>query len=153
YREAQERILNGEWKTKGWKDLWDLLERVYHREWDSGFYFGEGLFGLNKSIAKEKKLYVGEVVHFYPKISVAEVRIVDNPIKIGDTIHIIGKKTGLVRQKVKSMQVDRKDIEVAERGMTVGLKTEERVREGDKVYLIIKVNQENKREDLLSVKN
>jgi len=32
YREAQERILNGEWKTKGWKDLWDLLERVYHRE-------------------------------------------------------------------------------------------------------------------------
>ena len=153
YREARDRILNGEWNTKGWKDLLDMLERVYHREWDSGFYFGEGLFGLNKSIAKEKKVYVGEIIKFYPRISVAEVRVVDNPIKIGDTIHIIGKKTGLVRQKVKSMQVDRKDIQVAERGMTVGLKTEERVREGDKVYLIIEINQENKRENLTSIKN
>ncbi|MDQ7055948.1 MAG: hypothetical protein Q9M89_05540 [Persephonella sp.] len=136
YREARDRILNGEWNTKGWKDLWDRLERVYHREWDSGFYFGEGLFGINKSIAKEKKLYVGEVIKFYPRISVAEVKIIDNPISIGDTIHIIGEKTGLIRQTVKSMQIDRKDIAKAERGITVGLKTEERVRPGDKVYLI-----------------
>jgi putative protease len=144
YKEARDRILNGEWNTKGWRDLLDMLERIYHREWDSGFYFGEGLFGLNKSIAKEKKLYVGEIVKYYSKISVAEVKIIDNPIKIGDTIHIIGKKTGLVRQKVKSMQVDRKDIEVAERGMLIGLKTEEKVRPGDKVYLIKEVEQERK---------
>jgi len=142
YKEARDRILNGEWNTKGWKDLLDMLERVYHRQWDNGFYFGEGLFGLNKSIAKEKKVFVGEIVKYYPKISVAEVKIIDNPIKIGDTIHIIGKKTGLVRQKVKSMQVDRKDIEIAERGMLVGLKTEDKVRAGDKVYLIQEVNQE-----------
>ena len=145
YREAQERILNGEWKTKGWKDLWDLLERVYHREWDSGFYFGEGLFGLNKSIAKEKKLYVGEIVHFYPKISVAEVKIVNNPMRIGDTIHIIGKKTGVVRQKVESMQIDRKNIEIAERGQVVGLKTVERVRPGDKVYIMKEIEVEDEK--------
>jgi len=142
YREARDRILNGEWNTKGWKDLLDMLERVYHRQWDNGFYFGEGLFGLNKSIAKEKKLFVGEVVKYYPKISVAEVKIIDNPIKLGDTIHIIGKKTGLVRQKVKSMQVDRKGIEIADRGIVVGLKTEDRVRAGDKVYLIQEVHTE-----------
>ncbi len=145
YREAQERIINGEWKTKGWKDLWDLLERVYHREWDSGFYFGEGLFGLNKSIAKEKKLYVGEIVHFYPKISVAEVKIVNNPMRIGDTIHIIGKKTGVVRQKVESMQIDRKNIEIAERGQVVGLKTVERVRPGDKVYIMKEIEVEDEK--------
>ena len=142
YREARDRILNGEWETKGWKDLWDMLERVYHREWDSGFYFGEGLFGLNKSIAKEKKLYVGEVVHYYPKISVAEVKIINNPMKVGDTIHIIGKKTGVVRQTVESMQVDRKNIEVAERGMVVGLKTTDKVRKGDKVYVMKEVDVE-----------
>jgi len=136
YREARDRILNGEWDKKGWKDLWDMLERVYHREWDSGFYFGEGGFGLNRSIAKEKKLYVGEIIKYYPKISVAELKVVDNPVSIGDTIHIIGKKTGLIRQKVKSMQVEKKDIQKADRGIVVGLKTEERVRPGDKVYLI-----------------
>ncbi|NPA12813.1 MAG: U32 family peptidase [Aquificae bacterium] len=141
YREARDRILNGEWNTKGWQDLLDKLERVYHREWDSGFYFGKGGFGLNKSIAKEKKLFVGEVVKFYPKIKVAEVKIIDHPISIGDTIHIIGKKTGLVRQKVSSMQVDRKNIQRADRGMVVGLKTDERVRVGDKIYLITQVDQ------------
>jgi len=139
YREARDRILNGEWETKGWKDLWDMLERVYHREWDGGFYFGEGLFGINKSIAKEKKLYVGEVTKFYPKISVAEVKVINNPMKVGDTIHIIGKKTGVVRQQVKSMQVDGKNIETAERGIMVGLKTDERVRVGDKVYVLEEV--------------
>ena len=139
YREARDRIINGEWKTKGWKDLWDRLERVYHRQWDSGFYFGEGLFGINKSIAKEQKLYVGEIIHYYPKISVAEVKIINNPIKIGDTIHIIGKQTGVIRQKVESMQVDRKNIEVAERGMVVGLKTVDRVKKGDKIYVMKEV--------------
>ncbi|WP_456465130.1 peptidase U32 family protein [Persephonella sp.] len=136
YREARDRILNGEWDKKGWKDLWDMLERVYHREWDSGFYFGEGRFGLNRSIAKEKKLYVGEIIKYYPKISVAELRVVDNPVSIGDTIHIIGKKTGLIRQTVRSMQVEKKDIQQADRGMVVGLKTDDKVRKGDKVYLI-----------------
>ncbi len=140
YREARDRILNGEWDKKGWKDLWDMLERVYHREWDSGFYFGEGRFGLNRSIAKEKKLYVGEIIKYYPKISVAELKVVDNPVSIGDTIHIIGKKTGLIRQTVRSMQVEKKDIQQADRGMVVGLKTDDKVRPGDKVYLIKQVD-------------
>ena len=151
YREARDRILNGEWETKGWKDLWDRLERVYHREWDSGFYFGEGFFGMNKSIAKEKKVFVGEVVKFYPKISVAEVKIVDNPIKVGDTIHIIGKKTGVVRQIVESMQIDGKNIKETQRGDMIGLKTVERVRPGDKVYLIVEVNQKENQKETLNV--
>ena len=140
YREARDRILNGEWDKKGWKDLWDMLERVYHREWDSGFYFGEGRFGLNRSIAKERKLYVGEIIKYYPKISVAELKVVDNPVSIGDTIHIIGKKTGLIRQTVRSMQVEKKNIQQADRGMVVGLKTDDKVRPGDKVYLIKQVD-------------
>ncbi|WP_457623807.1 peptidase U32 family protein [Persephonella sp.] len=144
YREARDRILNGEWNKKGWKDLLDMLERVYHREWDSGFYFGEGFFGLNKSIAREQKLYVGEVVKFYPKISVAEVKIIDNPIKIGDTIHIIGKKTGVLRQTVKSMEINKKSIDIAERGVTVGLKTDDKVRVGDKVYLMKEIETADK---------
>ncbi|WP_456402821.1 peptidase U32 family protein [Persephonella sp.] len=144
YREARDRILNGEWNKKGWKDLLDMLERVYHREWDSGFYFGKGFFGLNKSIAREQKLYVGEVVKFYPKISVAEVKIIDNPIKIGDTIHIIGKKTGVLRQTVKSMEINKKSIDIAERGVTVGLKTDDKVRVGDKVYLMKEIETADK---------
>jgi len=153
YREARDRILRGEWKTKGWKDLWDRLERVYHREWDSGFYFGEGFFGINKSVAKEKKLYVGEIIKFYPRISVAELKVIDHPLKIGDTIHIIGKKTGLIRQKVNSMQIEGKNVERVERGTVVGIKTDGKVRQGDKVYLIkeVDVSDNNKTETKLII--
>lgn len=91
------------------------------------------------------------MIKYYPKISVAEVRIVNNPMKIGDTIHIIGKTTGVVRQKVESMQIDRQNIQIAERGMVVGLKTAERVREGDKVYVMEEVDNSqllNKKEKI-----
>ena len=136
YKEARERILNNEWQEKGYQDLLDLLERVYHREWDGGFYFKEASFGINSSIAKEEKIYVGDVLKFYPKASVAEVKIVAHPLKIGDTIHIIGKTTGLIRQKVESMEIENQKIEEAEKGVVVGLKVNEKVREKDKVYLI-----------------
>lgn len=136
YKEARDRILNNEWEEKGYQDLLDMLERVYHREWDGGFYFKEASFGVNSSIAKEEKIYVGDVIKFYPKASVAEVKIVAHPLKIGDTIHIIGKSTGLVRQKVESMEIENQKIEQAEKGVVIGLKVAEKVREKDKVYLI-----------------
>ncbi|MGC8677205.1 MAG: peptidase U32 family protein [Hydrogenobaculum sp.] len=136
YKEARERILNNEWSQKGYQDLIDMLERVYHREWDGGFYFGEASFGINSSIAKEEKIYVGDVVKFYPKASVAEVKIVAHPLKLGDIIHIIGKTTGLVRQKVESMEIENQRIEEAEKGVIIGLKVTEKVREKDKVYLV-----------------
>ncbi len=136
YKEARDRILNNKWEEKGYQDLLDMLERVYHREWDGGFYFKEASFGVNSSIAKEEKIYVGDVIKFYPKASVAEVKIVAHPLKIGDTIHIIGKSTGLVRQKVESMEIENQKIEQAEKGVVIGLKVAEKVREKDKVYLI-----------------
>lgn len=136
YKQARERILNDEWDKKGYTDLLDMLERVYHREWDGGFYFGEASFGINASIAKEEKIFVGEVIKYYPKASVAEINIMAQELNIGDTIHIIGKTTGLVRQEVESMEIEKQKIEKAQKGMVVGLKVAEKVREKDKVYLI-----------------
>lgn len=136
YKEAKERILNNEWETKGYEDLIDMLEKVYHREWDGGFYLKEASFGTNSSIAKEEKIYVGEVLKYYPKASVAEVKITAHELKIGDIVHIIGKTTGFIRQKVESMEIDKKQISIASKNSIVGLKVIEKVREKDKVYLI-----------------
>ncbi len=136
YKEARERILNEEWSQKGCEDLIDVLEKVYHREWDGGFYFGDASFGLNSSVAKEEKIYIGDVVKFYPKVSGAEVNIKAESIKIGDTIHIMGKTTGLIRQIVESMEVENQTIGQASKGMLIGLKVIDKVRENDKVYLM-----------------
>ena len=83
---------------------------------------------------EEKKL-VGKVTHYYGKIGVAVVELEDE-LKLGDEISIEGKTTNF-KQKVESMQIEHKPIEIARAGDSIGLKVNEKVREGDKVYKII----------------
>lgn len=82
-----------------------------------------------------EKIMVGKITHYYPRIGVAVVELQER-LKKGDKIEIEGKTTRLV-QTVTSMQLNHVDIEVAESGQSIGLKVEDRVREGDKVYKII----------------
>jgi len=82
-----------------------------------------------------EKKYIGKVSHFYPKISVAVIDLEDS-LKKGDKISIEGKTTNF-SQIVESMQIEHKDVEIANAGNSIGLKVNERVREGDKVYKII----------------
>ena len=145
YRTARDALLEGSFNEKLRQELIDMVSRVYHREWDSGFYFGKASFGINESIAKEKKVYVGKVTNYYSRIGVAEVKLETGELKLGDTIHIIGKKTGVVRQKVESMQMDRKPLEKVQAPAVIGLKVVEKVRPGDKVYLIVEVSEEEKK--------
>mgnify|MGYP001773475343 CR=1 FL=1 len=77
---------------------------------------------------------VGKVAHFYPKISVAVIEVLDE-IKVGDKIAIKGKTTNF-EQIVESMQIEHKQVEKASKGDSVGLKVIERVREGDEVFKI-----------------
>ena len=82
-----------------------------------------------------EKILVGKVAHYYPKIGVAVIDLKER-LKKGDKIEIEGKTTKLI-QAVTSMQLNHVDIEVGEAGQLIGLKVENRVREGDKVYKII----------------
>ncbi|MCK4223262.1 translation elongation factor-like protein [Candidatus Bathyarchaeota archaeon] len=78
---------------------------------------------------------VGRVTHYFSKIGVAVLELSDK-LSVGDRILIRGMTTN-VEQTVDSMQIDRVDIESAEAGKSVGLKVEDRVREGDSVYKIL----------------
>ena len=90
---------------------------------------------MNEEKVEEKKL-VGKVTHYYTKIGVAVVELSDE-LRVGDEISIEGKTTNL-RQKVESMQIEHKPVEVAKPGDAIGLKVVDRVRENDLVYKIIK---------------
>jgi len=82
-----------------------------------------------------EKILVGKVTHYYPKIGVAVIEL-QEVLKKGEKIEIEGKTTKLI-QTVTSMQLNHVDIDVAEKGQSIGLKVEDRVREGDKVYKVI----------------
>ncbi|MCX8093942.1 MAG: translation elongation factor-like protein [Candidatus Goldbacteria bacterium] len=81
----------------------------------------------------EKK--IGVVDDFYAKVSVAAFKL-DDTLAIGDTIHIQGHTTNLT-QKVTSMQIDRKDVQQANPGDSIGIKVDSRVRKGDIVYKVM----------------
>ena len=144
YRTARDALLEGSFNETLRRELIEMVSKVYHRDWDSGFYFGAPTFGINRSKATEHKVYIGVVEKYYPRIGVAEVKVETGELKVGDTVHIIGKKTGLVRQKVESMQIDRQPVSHVKAPTRIGLKVKERVREGDKVFLIKPVTQEEK---------
>jgi len=77
---------------------------------------------------------IGKIRHFYQKINVAVVELTDE-LKQGDEILIKGKITNL-RQKAESMQVEHKNIAVAKKGESIGLKVNEPVKESDTVYKV-----------------
>ena len=81
----------------------------------------------------EKKL-VGEIIHFFDKISVAVVQIKDT-IKVGDKISIEGPQTNF-EMKIDSMQVEHKPLQQAKKGDDIGMKTPKPVRAKDLVYKV-----------------
>jgi len=77
---------------------------------------------------------IGKVTHYYTKIGVAVIELTDT-IKVGDTIRIKGATSDFT-QTVDSMQIEHKNVKVAKAGDSIGLKVDDRVREGDQVYKV-----------------
>jgi putative protease len=78
-----------------------------------------------------KKL-VGKISHYFSKIGVGVIELSDE-LKIGDRISIEGATTK-VEQDVRSMQVEHEEVKSAGPGDAIGMKVDQRVREGDLVY-------------------
>ncbi len=86
-------------------------------------------------MSEQKLKEVGTVTHFFSKIGVAIVDLSDT-ISVGARILIKGMTTS-VEQTVDSMQIEHKDVQKADAGQSIGLKVNDRVREGDTVYQIL----------------
>jgi len=83
------------------------------------------------SIPEEGKL-IGKITHYFGNIGVAVLELTDT-LKVGDTIRIVGGQTDFT-QTVGSMEIEHKKVKVAKAGDSVGLKVEQKIREGYKVY-------------------
>jgi hypothetical protein len=81
---------------------------------------------------EEDILEIGTVQHFFSKISVAIVDLTA-PLSVGDRILVKGPTTDF-EMTVDSLQVERKPIQRAEGGQSVGLKLPQQVKERDVVY-------------------
>ena len=75
---------------------------------------------------------IGKVTHYFCNIGVAVIDISDK-LKVGDSIRIVGGEIDFA-QAVGSMEVEHQKVEAAKPGDSVGLKVDQKVREGYKVY-------------------
>ena len=83
------------------------------------------------SLAGEER--VGIVTHYFGHLSVAAVRMESGSLRVGDTIHVVGR-TSDFRQRVESMQVEHEPVSEVRAGQEFGLKVTDHARENDSVY-------------------
>jgi len=76
----------------------------------------------------------GVIIKFFAKPSVAAIQVT-GAIRVGDRLHYKGATTDF-QEEVATMEVDNKPVEGAKAGDMVGIKVQERVREGDKVFCV-----------------
>jgi translation elongation factor EF-Tu-like GTPase len=77
---------------------------------------------------------IGKVTHYFSNIGVAVIELTDT-LKVGDTIRIVGGETDF-NQTVDSMEIEHQKVEQAKSGDSVGMKIDQKVRDGYKVYKI-----------------
>jgi putative protease len=120
-------------------ELLASVEQVYNRGFSSGFYCGKPVGKWNagpQNASPVKKRFVGIVVNYFKKLSVAEIAVQDAPFALGDELFIEGATTGFLRQKVESLQIEAQAVTDAPAGIHVALKVSEPVRRGDKLYVM-----------------
>lgn len=78
---------------------------------------------------------VGEVTHYYNRISVAVLKLTGE-LRIGDTVHILGRITDTI-QRVGSMEIEHQKVHMVGAGEEVALEVDEYVRKGDNVFKYI----------------
>ena len=77
---------------------------------------------------------VGKVMDFFAHPVVAGIDM-SGTLKVGDKIHIKGHTTD-IEMEIASMQIDNANVDKAKKGDSVGIKVPDRVRPGDKVYVV-----------------
>ncbi len=82
-----------------------------------------------------EKTLIGKVSHFYPKISVVVIELEDT-LKVGDKISFEKEET-MFEQTVESMQIDRENVNEATKGQAIGLRVDQKVSEGSRVFKVV----------------
>ena len=151
YREAIDSVREGSYNKEKIAEWNRRLRTVFNRGMSEGFYHGQAFkywSGKANSKATTKKELVGTVEHFYPDMSVAEVRVHASDLWEGQPCLISGVTTGIVRFVVEDLRLDEQKVRQVVQGDIVTMVVPGRVRQNDKLYKIVETSSETiKRQD------
>ena len=141
YRRAVDAVAAGTYTPELVAELTEEVKKVFHREFSVGMYYGrpgvDQFTDSEDSLATTVKRHVGIVIDYFLKAGIAQVKVQDHAVRVGDTLQIHGPTTGVEELVVDGLRRDDEVLEVAERGNWVTFKAP-RCRVGDKVFFIEK---------------
>lgn len=144
YKQALDAISHNTYSSKKIEEWNKDLGTVFNRGFTENFYMGrkvsEWSMGAG-SKATTKRIQVGIVEKYYPKIQVVQVLIQAKVlVEKGDNFIITSEKTGLVESQIETLMINEKKVDQAEQGDVITFKIDQKVRKNDMMYLIKQVN-------------
>ena len=141
YDEALRMMERGEYNPTTAAALKERLATVFNRGFWEGYYAGRPVAEHSEnygSAATRRKVYVGKVVNFYKKISVAEVLVEAAPLEVGEEIFFMGATTGVAEQRLEELHgPDGETTARVEQGVLCAIRTEALIRRGDQLYKFV----------------
>ncbi len=145
YDEALRAMEEGRYTPALAASLKDRLAEVFNRGFWEGYYAGRPVAEHSEhygSAATRRKVYVGKVVNFYKKISVAEVLVEASPLAVGEEIFFMGATTGVVEQRLEELRGPEGEITAqAAQGQLCAIRTTQLIRRGDQLYKFVETNE------------
>ena len=141
YRRAVDAVADGAYTPELVAKLTEDVKRVFHREFSEGLYFGrpgaDQFADSEDSLATTVKRHIGIVIDYFLKAGIAQVKVQDHELAVGDEIQIHGPTTGVIEMTAGELRRDEEIVQSCGRGEWVTLKTP-RCRVGDKVFYVEK---------------
>lgn len=138
YDEAVNAIIDGTY-DEARVAQWDVrLAQVFNRGFWDGYYLGQRLgewshkYGSSSTHVKE---YCAKAIRYFSNLGVAEFVVESGELKVGDEIYIIGPTTGAIPMRVEEIRVDLKPVEKTVKGEHFSIKTDQKIRPSDRLYL------------------
>jgi putative protease len=138
YHEATEAIANGTYTQERVEEWMQRLRSVYNRDFWGGYYLGcktgewADHYGSQATRVKHR---IGKVTNYFSKLSVAEIRVEEDPLTVGDEILITGNTTGVYEDTVTEIRVDTVPAEQALKGTYCSIPVRSVVHRGDQVFI------------------
>lgn len=145
YREAVAAVCEGVFTVEKVSE-WDRrLAAVFNRGFWDGYYLGRRLGEWNDRYgnkATERKEYLGRVLKFFNRISVAEILVESGALAAGERLLVTGHTTGALFLQAEDLRVDFNPADSVKKGDRFSIKTPAKVRPSDKVFRMIKEEKE-----------